>query len=241
MFSTKKLCFVFVFLFFSCSNSSEDIKQDDVDLSELSEYETEILDYFTEIALGFEFSNSSKITRRWNTDLKVYLSGDDNPSLKAELDSIITELNNLITTNMSIYLVDEQVNSNFHIFLGSASDYVSIYPNSADLVESNWGLFFVNWDSSNYFYTGHMYVDTERADSTAQKHLLREEFTQSLGLANDSYKYSDSIFQQNWTLTTYYSDIDKELIRLLYHPNMKAGLNKAQTQEKLKEIILNER
>ena len=63
-----------------------------------------------------------------------------------------------------------------------------------------------------------MYIDTQRPDVSGQKHLLREELTQSLGLANDSYLFDDSIFQQSWTNVTKYSQMDKDIIRLLYHP-----------------------
>jgi hypothetical protein len=66
---------------------------------------------------------------------------------------------------------------------------------------------------------GLMYVDVTRAsnDENAQKHLLREELTQSLGLFNDSYKYDNSIFYQGWTTTTEYDPIDRELIDMLYN------------------------
>jgi hypothetical protein len=63
-----------------------------------------------------------------------------------------------------------------------------------------------------------MYVDIYRCESLdGQKHLLREELTQSLGLFNDSYKYENSIFQQRWTETTEYAPIDRVLIDMLYN------------------------
>ena len=68
-----------------------------------------------------------------------------------------------------------------------------------------------------------MYVDIFRADLPGQKHLLREELTQSLGLGNDSPQYIESIFQSAWTTTTSYSMLDKDVIRLLYHPEMNIG------------------
>jgi hypothetical protein len=63
-----------------------------------------------------------------------------------------------------------------------------------------------------------MYVDIERTKSRdAQRHLLREELTQSLGLINDTYDYPESIFYQGWTETTEYAPIDRELIQMLYN------------------------
>ena len=71
--------------------------------------------------------------------------------------------------------------------------------------------------------------------------MLREELTQSLGLAKDSNRYPDSIFQASWTATTEYSDIDKDVVRLLYHPAMQTGLERSKCVEVLREIILSEK
>ena len=105
-------------------------------------------------------------------------------------------------------------------FLDPGGDYAKKFPALSTLVLSNWGLFNVSFDGSNEIYNGYMYVDTDRSNSLEEKHLLREELTQSLGLAKDSNRYPDSIFQASWTTTTEYSDIDKDLVRLLYHPSM---------------------
>jgi hypothetical protein len=86
-----------------------------------------------------------------------------------------------------------------------------------------------------------MYVDIFRANEQAQWHLLREELTQSLGLAQDSERYLNSIFQINWTIISSYSQIDKDIIRLLYHPNMKVGLNENEVDLLLRPILLNEK
>ena len=86
-----------------------------------------------------------------------------------------------------------------------------------------------------------MYVDINRASLLEQKHLLREELTQSLGLARDSELYSESIFQQSFsTKTTEYAPIDRDLVRLLYHPKMKVGLDRDQVDKLLREILLEE-
>lgn len=86
-----------------------------------------------------------------------------------------------------------------------------------------------------------MYVDIFRANEQGQLHLLREELTQSLGLGQDSERYLNSIFQINWTTTSSYSQIDKDIIRLLYHSNMKVGLNENEVDLLLRSILINEK
>jgi hypothetical protein len=161
--------------------------------------------------------------------------------MMTELQTIIGEINTLATDGFSASVVTDTLQSNFYLFLGSGADYAKKFPSLSNLILSNWGLFYVSFDVANGIYSGYMYVDTDRANSLEEKHLLREELTQSLGLAKDSNRYPDSIFQSSWSATTGYSDIDKELIRLLYHPSMQTSLHRLQCVEVLKEIILSEK
>ncbi|MBK8505756.1 MAG: DUF2927 domain-containing protein [Saprospiraceae bacterium] len=197
------------------------------------------MDYFKDIALGFEFGNASMITRKWKSDLIVFVGGRPTSELLAELEKISSEINALATDGFNIAIADDSLKSNYYIFFGTGTEYAEKFPSQSNLVSSNWGLFSVFWNSQNELYSGQMYVDIMRANSTEQKHLLREEFTQSLGLAKDSPLYIESIFQSAWTATTEYAMIDNDLIRLIYHPDMSVGLNEEQVDKILKKILTN--
>jgi hypothetical protein len=232
---TKKLflCGFAIFLL-SCSD-------DDEISSSLTSYDHDVIQYFTEVALGFEFGASDQITRKWKDGMRIFVGGNKTPALMNELTSIIAELNSLATDGFAMSLVSDSLDMNYYIFLGSAADYGKIFPSQAGLAIDNWGLFSVSWNSSNEIENGTMYVDISRANDVEERHLLREELTQSLGLAKDSGRYNDSIFQSQWTLTTAYSNIDKDLIRLLYHPRMTVGLSKGESETVLTDIILSEK
>ena len=219
----------------SCSTDDEDLPE-----LELSEYQIDVINYFKDVALGFEFGNASRITRKWNSELKIFVGGEPSTELIDELEEIILEINGLTTDGFQINVVDQFSQSNYYIFFGTGAEYAQLYPSQTNLVDSNWGLFSVFWNGQNEFTTGHMYVDISRANLTEQKHLLREELTQSLGLARDSEEYLESIFQSAWTTTNEYAEIDRDLIRLLYHPYVNIGLNENQLDEVLREILINE-
>ena len=223
-----------ILIFLSCSDDGE------VNI-ELNEYDFEVISYFKEIALGFEFGTSSEITRKWCSDLKIFVGGDISNDLNVELNKIVNEIRSLATDNFSIQIVNDSSQSNYYIFLGSGEEYSKIFPSQANYVDSNWGLFSVWWDESNCLNRGNMYVDIYRANNIGQKHLLREELTQSLGLGKDSFKYPNSIFQSSWTQTLNYLEIDKDVIRLLYHPKMKIGVDRYEVDNLLREILLGEK
>ena len=238
--NTKFLLLFSLFIVILISSCSKDDDDDILPEFILSEYEIDVIDYFKDIALGFEFGNTSNITRKWNSEMKVFIGGEPSFELLAEFEKIRTEINELKTDGFNVTVVDDSLQSNYYIFFGSGTKYAEMFPDEANLVNSNWGLFYLLWNSQNQFYSGHMYVDIIRANSIEQKHLLREEFTQSLGFARDSQLYMESIFQSDWTTTIEYAPIDKELIRLLYHPEMSVGLNELEVDNALREILSSE-
>jgi len=224
---------ILLFSILSCS------KDEDISLN-LNEYDLEVISYFKDIALGFEFGSASEVTRKWCSELKIFIGSNVSTELSEELNKIVNEIENLTTDNLSIQIVNDSSLSNYYIYFGSGEKYASIFPSQENYINSNWGLFSVWW-TNNCIDRGHMYVDIFRANNTEQKHLLREEFTQSLGLAKDSNRYPFSIFQSSWTRTLTYTDLDKDLIRLLYHPKMKTGLDVIGVDNKLREILLSEK
>jgi hypothetical protein len=56
----------------------------------------------------------------------------------------------------------------------------------------------------------------------------------------DSDRYADSIFYQGWTDSTEYAEIDKALIKMLYRPEIRSGMSKAQVLEVLKTMDIQE-
>lgn len=194
---------------------------------------TELIEYFKDIALGFEFGSASEITRRWENDVNLFIGGNISEANSNEINKIKDEINELITTNISFNIVNDSINSNHYLYIGLPDDYNSIFPdNSINQIGSFW----LYWDSNNSFNNSRAFIDS-RVSITLQKHLLREELTQSLGLAKDSYTYPESIFYQDQSLTTEYAEIDKELIKLLYHPDMSTGLNASEVESVILEIL----
>jgi hypothetical protein len=69
-----------------------------------------------------------------------------------------------------------------------------------------------------------MGIATDVTNQVQRNHLILEEFTQGLGLLNDSSLYQDSIFQMDWTEIQALSPLDKLIVRMLYAPVIKAGM-----------------
>ena len=179
------------------------------------EFSPEAKEYFKKVAYGNEFNSGNTSLKKWNQDVKIYVFGDKRDYLMSELKDIVSELNGLIST-INITIVSNESDANLIVLFGSAQEYNEFESNSVGYTDQNQGLFLVYGREELTHAT--MYVDIERTSTNdGQKHLLREELTQSLGLCNDSYDYPESIFYQGWTETTEYAEIDKELIQMLYN------------------------
>ena len=190
------------------ANNNIQVSEDSINIKKRTQ---KTVDYFNEIVFNTEFDGKRENAFKWNKNMKIYVEGQKIDYLMVELNDIVSELNNIINT-IEIEIVKNPTEANMFIYFGSSYDFANYCPNvSRSLLTNNWGLFMVTTVNS------YMYVDINRANEVEQKHLLREELTQSLGLFNDSYKYPESIFYQDWTYTTEYAPIDIELIKMLYN------------------------
>lgn len=224
-------CFILVIQFANCS------KDDPFTTPEIPGEEelTEEQQYFMDVAFGNEFGNGYNNVRKWVKPMKIYVPEKTYPHLNEELEKIIEEINTLGERTV-IEVVAEQRDANYIAYFGDKQTYVNQYESQAsNFVQNNFGLFWIYWSNGFEINRGSMYVDMDRTQGEdCQKHILREEITQSLGLMNDTFDFPKSIFQQNWTCTTTYAEIDKVLIKYLLDDRIQAGMTKRQVIEILK-------
>lgn len=176
-----------------------------------------VKNYYKKIVFGNEFDpKNTEGEYRWKKDVKIFVMGEKSTELMNELSKIVDELNSLINP-IEIEVVNTKEESNVVVIFGSKQDYINYDRSVEQYVKHNEGLF-SPYHKGKELYVGSMYVNVKGNLTDNQKrHLLREELTQLLGLFNDSYLYQNSIFYQGWTDTTEYSEIDKELIKMLYN------------------------
>ncbi len=196
-------------------------------LGRAQEVSPETLVYFKEVALGSEYSHqkSPPLIQKWKENPRMYVTGEASSSLTRILREIVEELNQLVKP-LQIEWASSRQEANFVIFLGSAQEYVQKYEPACRPWIRNLALFYVRSNAQYEIYEGSMYLDTQRLKAMdTRKHLLREELTQALGLMKDSPRYRDSIFYSKFTRTQSFSEMDRKLIRLLYNPKVRPGMN----------------
>lgn len=212
----------------------------------------ETFDYFAEIAHKIEGLAGDRPVKKWGTrdglgkEVFVYVSKLDSSfdrELFSELEHIVSEVNRL-TDQVTLKIIEGDPQSSIElnalrVYLGDIAGYKThIEPNaSVDGVTADGFFIYHSVGGTSEIVRGSIWVDTT-SGNTKQRlhHVIREEITQVLGLTNDSHRFEDSIFFQGDSETSNYSKVDRDLIRILYHPDIKVNSSKAETLATLANI-----
>lgn len=190
------------------------------------------LDYFSEIAFGSEYGFSNYEIKKWVNDVELQVVGQPTQQDVAALAAVIADLNQLISPNLHITLVENGGNAEIH-FIPHSEFYQFELPGLLF-----YGGFFRNWWQANgEIYRGLVVIGSDKTDQGLRTHLIREELTQMLGLMNDSVKFPDSIFFQRNSSTHKFSALDKRLIRYLYSNAVQPGMNMNEVSKRLKNAL----
>tara|TARA_A100001015_G_C14988219_1_gene712550 strand:+ start:439 stop:1308 length:870 start_codon:yes stop_codon:yes gene_type:complete len=247
---------------------SKDVAVKIIDSTLHSDVDTASFDYMKEVAFGFESGGLSEVIRKWhnNVYIKLHAVNNDgttttpNASDFAELQSIVSELNELITTIDIVLLTggssDECVSEthavassgtcsttgypkpNINLYITTRSRWATISGQSSGTVSGLNGQFLVG-ASSTSITSARCWVISS-ASEEIRKSLIREEITQPLGFGKDSATHSDSIFYEDaeageFGNNTAFSQLDKNIIRMVYDRRLKGGETVAQAEEILKK------
>ncbi|WP_299272907.1 DUF2927 domain-containing protein [uncultured Psychroserpens sp.] len=211
----------------------------------LSKYENDVIDYFKDIALNGEVDYKTQEVTKWREPMKLFILKSEDSKLKTEsVERVIDMINKLASDGFKIELTEEKSKSNSILYLFNRDKLEVLDPFFiAGINEDFAGLSEARYNLRNKIITNaKIFVDSDES-MDIQESILLEEITQSIGLLNDSEKYPESIFYQHQmesdNVNIEYSGMDKDIIKLLYHPRMKPGLNSKQVVRVIKKILKN--
>ena len=176
-----------------------------------------ISEYYEEVTSGSELDGFSKEKFKFYKDVKIYVYGEKNDTLISELNKIVGELNDLIET-VNVSIISDSTKANVKVYFGSTEYFCSKRSDKLvhDLSKYAQG-FVLAFPCYGVLNGSSVFVNTEVIDNMKRKkHVLREELTQAFGFCHDSYRYPDSIFYENFSSVTEYSELDKLVIAKHY-------------------------
>ncbi|AEV86396.1 hypothetical protein ACWT_5378 [Actinoplanes sp. SE50] len=176
------------------------------------------LAYFFTVALSARYGTDAHAVVKWtHPTVTIGVHGGDAAS-RTCLNRVITDFNALSGTS-DLALASGPADIEMHF--APVSRFRSLEPS---YVAGNDGFFYMHWSGQNVITRATVLIRSTGISRTVRCHLIREELTGAMGLANSSGKYPDSVFYNRYSATPQkYSALDTEVIRLLYSDAVHPG------------------
>lgn len=214
----------------------------------LTEYEKNMISYFKEVALQSEYDDNPQKIIKWEEPMTLFIAKDGEYKNQIEvIKKTVIKINELATDGFKIKLGNNILKCNAILYLSRKervseldSSFYKMLNDGIDYEIS--GLAYAEFSKENYNIKKVLiYINTEESMDIQESTIL-EEITQSIGLPFDPMTYPNSIFYENKSQENInvkeYTKMDADLVRLLYHPKMKPGLNSKQTVRVIKRILM---
>jgi len=190
----------------------------------------EIIDYFAEVACHAEYDadgnsdGASYPIHKWTQPIYCSITGDYTSDDMKMLQNLMAQLNT-IPGFPGIYIEDS----------GRTNMEIGFLP--SEEMPGFDGYATIWWTDNGSIVFGRVSYRTDGLTQEERNPTLCEELIQALGMLNDSYAYSDSIFYQLWTDIQWPSVLDWKMVELLYDPNIQCGMTEAQIRSILNNLI----
>lgn len=202
-------------------------------------YSQEEVDFFMDIVMGTEFGGYSRVVRKWNSDIKVRVIGSPTSQDQATVRDVIRDLNELLdeadsdSIDIELLSASSSETANFEVYIVPYEQFQRYEPYAPN---GQLGFAWPRWGNNDEIYTSRIFITSTRVTQSERSHLIREEFTQSLGLMRDieDSRYQDSIFYQWWTDTTAFADLDRSIISMLYRSDITPGMTTTEVERRFR-------
>lgn len=202
-------------------------------------YSSDDLLVFKQMAL---YGSALRIINRWPKKVSYYIVDTQYDYLTEEVDAVLKEINALLDTNLVLTRTNVRSESNIQIFFTDRNTYLMAEPDAAPtLYNSTYGGLSYLRQQEGILTTGSVFVDMDRAKDNipAQRYLVYHEIMHSLGFRGHASLTGTYTVLFYYTLIPYilsYTPFDKRMIQLLYHPQIKLGMNEEQVDKIVKAL-----
>jgi len=201
---------------------------------------------FDLIALRREFAhNAAARVLKWegpvriHIDRRAYIGAEDLAFLQRHISTLYA------VTAVEMTYVRDAVDSNFRILFVAREEFqravMESYEGNPETVRqvarrASCLTLFEGDGGPLVRATVVIQVDRARARGLLRRCMV-EETTQSMGLVNDSREVGPSLFNDATYQVVELNDHDRSLLRMLYHPRMRAGMNREDALGIAREIL----
>ena len=186
---------------------------------------------FAEAAFRAEYDEPGRDTlRRWAARIRLFAQGAYTPQDLLTLETFVGELNAKVKGLPEVSLARSAEEANVLLSFAPLSDLPALL---SGYVAGNWGFFMFWTDARQEMTRARVLIASDVTSQQERSHLLLEELTGLLGLPNDLEGHPDSIIHQRWTTTQALSELDWQLLNLVYDARLRPGMGWQEAQQAL--------
>lgn len=189
--------------------------------------------YFNEVVLDAEYvhgSGNPSVVQKWTSSINYYLFGDYTKRDAQVFTEFVDYINNIEGFPQMIKANDDS-QANLRVYFTDKEGIVKIM---GEEYRYNDGCV-TFWYDNNEIYDCNICID-KNLDQYIKNSVILEELYNGLGPVQDTNLRSDSIIYEPYTTPQELSAIDDLILQLLYHPEMKCGMDLTQCREIIKSL-----
>ena len=192
----------------------------------------DIITYFNEVCLDAEFVNEGNPHKlqKWNSPIYYYILGDATETDLAVFHGFCNWLNTL-NGFPGIFESESQYDANLKIHFCDYETMVYLLGDNFHGMDA--GVTF--WYDYDVIYDEIICIRTD-VSQILRNSLILEELYNGLGPVQDTVLRPDSIIYSDYSEPQELSQVDELLLKLLYHPDMKCGMDAAECEEIIRKL-----
>lgn len=192
----------------------------------------DVLTYFNEVCLNAEFVNSGDPSRlqRWNAPISYALLGDYSPEDLDTLSGFADWLNRQFGFP-GIYRTDDAASANLDIYFCSQQEIVDRM--GENFRDADGAVTF--WYTNDAIYEAVICIRSDM-DRELRNSVILEELYNGLGPIQDTGLRPDSIIYSDFSMPQELTEMDKLILQLLYHPDLKCGMGADECEAVIRQL-----
>ncbi len=193
-----------------------------------------VLAYFSEIAFADEAEGAIGIARKWIKPIyyEIYGTADE---VDVTVIRWVSEYLNSISGFPGMFSATETNKANVKFYFGNLSFVQNALGITDNTVQSCTRIFY---NADDYrIQLSKIGIVTDTTSREVRNSLILEEVLQMLGLNQNSLNYPQSLFYKANALPQVPDELDLAIVRLLYSPVIKSGMNKADGVTAAAEVL----
>jgi len=192
----------------------------------------DVITYFNEVCLNAEFVNSGDpcVVQKWMIPISYSIFGDYTPEDISALSIFLDQLNG-INGFPGIAQADDTQNANLRIHFCTQEELIRLLGENFTNVDG--GVTF--WYMDDEIYDAIICCRTD-LDQHLRNSVILEEIYNGLGPVQDTSLREDSIIFSGFSEPQELTPVDELILKLLYHPMMRCGMNAAECEAVIREL-----